>query len=59
MKVKLKAAVFDASGLHKRGDIIEVDKVNPFIMTPIEEAEAEPEPIETPKPKKTTAKSKK
>jgi hypothetical protein len=57
MKVKLKAAVLDASGLHKRGDIIEVDTINPFIMTPIDEADAEP--IETPKPKKTTAKSKK
>ena len=70
MKVKLKTAILDARGLHKKGDIIDVDVINPFIMEPVEEAkeakaepveeakEAKAEPIEDPKPKKTT-KSKK
>ena len=55
MKAKLKTAMFTAKGLFKKGDIIEVDKIDPILMIPIED---EPEEIEEPKPKKT-AKSKK
>lgn len=54
MKAILKASLLDNNGIHKKGDIIEVDKIDPFIMEP---APDEEEPVEE-KPK-TTKKSKK
>ena len=37
MKVKVKAPFFDEKGIHKRGDICEVNKFRPEYMELVEE----------------------
>lgn len=49
MKVTIKKVFFDEKGLHRVGDIEEVDKFNPDLMEKIEDEE---------KPKKKTTKEK-
>lgn len=39
MKVEVLRAFFDNNGLHKIGDIVEVEKLDINLMKPIEEAE--------------------
>lgn len=36
MKVKVKSGYFDDKGLHKKGDIVEVKKLNPLFHIPVE-----------------------
>lgn len=60
IKVKVKTPWFDSKGLHKIGDITEVETAafDPLRMTEIREATQEPEPeIEPKKSGKTTKKS--
>lgn len=62
MKVKIKSAYLDKDGLHKKGDVLDVDIFDPFLMVALEEEEPkleEEEPKEEAKPKTTTKKSKK
>ena len=63
MKVKIKSAYLDKDGLHKKGDVLDVDIFDPFLMIALEEDEPkeleEDEPKEEAKPKTTTKKSKK
>lgn len=54
MKVKIKAAFLDKDGIHKKGDVLDVDIFDPFLMDALEEDA----PKEEAKPK-TTKKSKK
>jgi len=54
MKVKVKAAFLDKDGIHKKGDVLDVNHFDPFLMIALEEDE----PKEEAKPK-TTKKSKK
>ena len=54
MKVKVKSAWLDKDGIHKKGDVLEVEDFNPLLMIALED--------ETPKAEekpKTTKKSKK
>lgn len=41
MKVKVKAPFFDEKGIHKKGDICEVNKFRPEYMELVEEKKAE------------------
>lgn len=54
MKAILKTSMLDKDGIHKKGDIIETENFDPFIMEALPD---EGEPVEE-KPK-TTKKSKK
>lgn len=53
MKVKVKSAWLDVNGLHKKGDVLEVEDFNPLLMVALDD---EPKTEEKPK---TTKKSKK
>lgn len=55
MKVKIKSAYLDKDGLHKKGDVLDVDIFDPLLMIALEEDK----PKEEAKPKTTTKKSKK
>lgn len=57
MKVKVKSPFFDARGLHKKGEIVDVEVLNPATMEPvIDEAKvaAKVETADKKEPKKTT-----
>lgn len=41
MKVKVKAPFFDEKGIHKKGDICEVNKFRPEYMELVEEKKTE------------------
>ena len=54
MKVKAKAPWFDKAGLHKKGDVLEIETAafNPILMTEIPEERAVKVPKKTTKKKK-------
>lgn len=58
MKAVVKVAYFDNSGLHKAGEVVEVKKLNPYLMATEEEKVEEPteETVEV-KTKKATKKT--
>ena len=57
MKIMVKAPFFDARGIHKKGEIVDVDKFNPEYMELIEEKkEKKVEKAVKADPKKTTRK---
>lgn len=60
MKVKVIAPFFDANGIHKRGEIMDVEKINTETMEPIlDEKKVKEEKVEkavAKTPKKTTRK---
>lgn len=57
MKIIVKAPFFDERGIHKKGEIVEVDKFRPEYMELIEEKKADKvkKAVKT-EPKKTTRK---
>lgn len=52
MKAIVKAPYFDGKGLHKVGEVVEVDKISPLV-------EAIDEPVKEEKPKTTKKTTKK
>ena len=59
MKAVVKVAYFDNSGLHKAGEVVEVKKLNPYLVATEEKKVEEPteEAVEvSEKPKKSTKK---
>ncbi len=59
MRAVVKVAYFDNSGLHKAGEVVEVKKLNPYLVATEEKKVEEPteEAVEvSEKPKKTTKK---
>ena len=57
MKVLVKAPFFDERGIHKKGEIVEVDKFRPEYMELIEEKKTDKvEKAVKTEPKKTTRK---
>lgn len=54
MKVEATKVFFDNNGLHKVGDIVEVENLNENLMKPIKEAEKAPAKVA----KKVTTKKK-
>lgn len=60
MKAKVKQAFFDATGLHKPGETIEVSEIAVNLVEPIEETKAAPKKAAAKKdeeaPKKATKK---
>ena len=60
MKVKLKAPIYNAAGLFKKGDVVEVEEKD-FDASIMEAAADDPEATTEPKkaPAKTTARRKK
>ena len=60
MKAVVKVAYFDNSGLHKAGEVVEVKKLNPYLIATEEKKVEEPteETAEvSEKPKKATKKT--
>lgn len=60
MKAVVKVAYFDNSGLHKAGEVVEVEKLNPYLKATEEKKVEEPteETVEaSEKPKKATKKT--
>jgi hypothetical protein len=57
MKAVVKVAYFDNSGLHKAGEVVEVEKLNPYLVATEEKKVEEPteETVEV-KTKKATKK---
>ena len=59
MKIKVKAPFFDATGLHKVGEITDVKEFNPMYHEPVvdeKKAAVKVEKAVEPAPKKTTRK---
>ena len=57
MKVLVKAPFFDEKGIHKKGDVVDVEKFRPEYMELIEEKKADKvEKAVKTEPKKTTRK---
>lgn len=57
MKIIVKAPFFDERGIHKKGEIVEVDKFRPEYMELIEEKKTDKvEKAVKTEPKKTTRK---
>ena len=57
MKIIVKAPFFDERGIHKKGEVVEVDKVRPEYMELIEEKKVDKvEKAVKTEPKKTTRK---
>lgn len=54
MKVKVKAPFFDANGIHKVGEIVEVKEFRPELMDLVEEKKGKVEKAVAKPPKKTT-----
>lgn len=54
MKVKVKAPFFDANGIHKVGEIVEVKEFRPELMELVEEKKVKVEKAVAKTPKKTT-----
>ena len=51
MKAIVKRPYFDNSGLHKVGDVVEVDKASDLVDVIAEETKAKPKAEEKPEPK--------
>lgn len=62
MKAVVKVAYFDNSGLHKAGEVVEVKKLNPYLVATeekkVEEPTAETVEVKTKETKKPTRKKK-
>ena len=59
MKIKVKSPFFDAKGIHKPGEIMEVEEFNPIYHEPVvdeKKAAVKVEKAVDPTPKKTTRK---
>lgn len=55
MKIRVKAPFFDERGIHKKGEICEVQRFNPLYMEPIaEEKKEKVEKAVKKEPSKTT-----
>ena len=54
MKVKVKAPFFDANGIHKVGEIVDVKEFRPELMELVEEKKEKVEKAVAKTPKKTT-----
>lgn len=57
MKAKVKVGYVDGTGVHKKGDVVDVEKVNPYFHSPI--AKVVIEKKEEPKKKPAKASTKK